>query len=257
MKFSMTMLWIYSGRNIKLRHLFTKEPLHHCFHSIFTSILCGFVWACAESENQLFCSGKTTSFFLGNMSIKMHVVVRLCLYVNNSTDKNVFFSFVVLRSVVFVIMSVLLIGYVCLCTHSAGEPPVGFRDVLLREGPDGFAKAVRAHQGLLLMDTTFRDAHQSLLATRVRTHDLKRIAPFVAHNFSNLFSVENWGGVVLVRLYCFLSFLMLSLSLSLPSLPPSLPACFLPYCWILYRSLAVLIRNTYLLKIRTIPLSNG
>uniref|UniRef100_A0A8C1GPY6 pyruvate carboxylase n=1 Tax=Cyprinus carpio TaxID=7962 RepID=A0A8C1GPY6_CYPCA len=76
-----------------------------------------------------------------------------------------------------------------------GEPPVGFRDVLLREGPDGFAKAVRAHQGLLLMDTTFRDAHQSLLATRVRTHDLKRIAPFVAHSFSNLFSVENWGGL--------------------------------------------------------------
>uniref|UniRef100_A0A8C2JEC1 Pyruvate carboxylase n=1 Tax=Cyprinus carpio TaxID=7962 RepID=A0A8C2JEC1_CYPCA len=82
-----------------------------------------------------------------------------------------------------------------------GEPPVGFRDVLLREGPDGFAKAVRAHQGLLLMDTTFRDAHQSLLATRVRTHDLKRIAPFVAHSFSNLFSVENWGGVILVWHY--------------------------------------------------------
>ncbi|KAJ8338055.1 hypothetical protein SKAU_G00370210 [Synaphobranchus kaupii] len=74
------------------------------------------------------------------------------------------------------------------------EPPVGFRDVLLKEGPEGFARAVRAHQGLLLMDTTFRDAHQSLLATRVRTHDLKRIAPFVAHNFNNLFSVENWGG---------------------------------------------------------------
>uniref|UniRef100_A0A673IA73 pyruvate carboxylase n=1 Tax=Sinocyclocheilus rhinocerous TaxID=307959 RepID=A0A673IA73_9TELE len=86
-----------------------------------------------------------------------------------------------------------------------GEPPVGFRDVLLREGPDGFAKAVRAHQGLLLMDTTFRDAHQSLLATRVRTHDLKRIAPFVAHSFSNLFSVENWGGAtfdVAMRFLC-------------------------------------------------------
>uniref|UniRef100_A0A672Q3I7 pyruvate carboxylase n=1 Tax=Sinocyclocheilus grahami TaxID=75366 RepID=A0A672Q3I7_SINGR len=86
-----------------------------------------------------------------------------------------------------------------------GEPPVGFRDVLLREGPDGFAKTVRAHQGLLLMDTTFRDAHQSLLATRVRTHDLKRIAPFVAHSFSNLFSVENWGGAtfdVAMRFLC-------------------------------------------------------
>lgn len=75
-----------------------------------------------------------------------------------------------------------------------GDPPVGFRDILLRDGPEGFAKAVRAHKGLLLMDTTFRDAHQSLLATRVRTHDLKKISPFVSHNFSNLFSLENWGG---------------------------------------------------------------
>uniref|UniRef100_F1RUV5 Pyruvate carboxylase n=1 Tax=Sus scrofa TaxID=9823 RepID=F1RUV5_PIG len=75
-----------------------------------------------------------------------------------------------------------------------GPPPAGFRDILLREGPEGFARAVRNHQGLLLMDTTFRDAHQSLLATRVRTHDLKKISPYVAHNFSKLFSIENWGG---------------------------------------------------------------
>ncbi|XP_046301080.1 pyruvate carboxylase, mitochondrial isoform X1 [Marmota monax] len=75
-----------------------------------------------------------------------------------------------------------------------GPPPAGFRDILLREGPEGFARAVRNHQGLLLMDTTFRDAHQSLLATRVRTHDLKRIAPYVAHSFNKLFSMENWGG---------------------------------------------------------------
>uniref|UniRef100_A0A672MDW0 pyruvate carboxylase n=1 Tax=Sinocyclocheilus grahami TaxID=75366 RepID=A0A672MDW0_SINGR len=77
---------------------------------------------------------------------------------------------------------------------SLGEPPIGFREVLLKEGPEGFARAIRQHQGLLLMDTTFRDAHQSLLATRVRTHDLKKIAPFVSHNFNNLFSLENWGG---------------------------------------------------------------
>ncbi|XP_066537024.1 pyruvate carboxylase, mitochondrial [Hoplias malabaricus] len=77
---------------------------------------------------------------------------------------------------------------------SLGEPPAGFREVLLKEGPEGFAKAVRQHKGLLLMDTTFRDAHQSLLATRVRTHDLKKISPYVAHNFNNLFSLENWGG---------------------------------------------------------------
>lgn len=75
-----------------------------------------------------------------------------------------------------------------------GPPPPGFRDILLREGPEGFAKAVRKHRGLLLMDTTLRDAHQSLLATRVRTHDLKLISPFVSHNLNNLFSLENWGG---------------------------------------------------------------
>ena len=75
-----------------------------------------------------------------------------------------------------------------------GPPPTGFRDILLREGPEGFARAVRNHEGLLLMDTTFRDAHQSLLATRVRTHDLKKISPYVAHSFNKLFSIENWGG---------------------------------------------------------------
>ncbi|XP_026272548.1 pyruvate carboxylase, mitochondrial isoform X1 [Frankliniella occidentalis] len=74
------------------------------------------------------------------------------------------------------------------------KPPEGLRQVLLKDGPEAFAKAVRAKKGLLLMDTTFRDAHQSLLATRVRTHDLLRISPFVSHNFNNLYSLENWGG---------------------------------------------------------------
>jgi pyruvate carboxylase len=66
--------------------------------------------------------------------------------------------------------------------------------VLLDNGPEAFAKKVRQHKGLLLMDTTMRDAHQSLLATRVRTYDLLRISPYVSHNFSPLFSLENWGG---------------------------------------------------------------
>ncbi|KAG0427603.1 hypothetical protein HPB47_025355, partial [Ixodes persulcatus] len=74
------------------------------------------------------------------------------------------------------------------------KPPPGLRDVLLKLGPEGFAKAVRRHDGLLLMDTTFRDAHQSLLATRVRTIDLLNISPFVAQSFSKLYSLENWGG---------------------------------------------------------------
>lgn len=80
-------------------------------------------------------------------------------------------------------------------TPAGTEPPKGLRNVLLEGGPDAFVKAVRnRQQKLLLTDTTFRDAHQSLLATRVRTHDLLKISPFVAHNFSNLYSVENWGG---------------------------------------------------------------
>ncbi|TGZ73309.1 hypothetical protein CRM22_001584 [Opisthorchis felineus] len=75
-----------------------------------------------------------------------------------------------------------------------GKPTRGWRDVILQSGPDGFAKAVRRHPHLLLMDTTMRDAHQSLLATRIRTFDIARISPFVAHAFPQFFSLENWGG---------------------------------------------------------------
>ncbi|KFD67640.1 hypothetical protein M514_11529 [Trichuris suis] len=70
----------------------------------------------------------------------------------------------------------------------------GWRNVLLEKGADGFARAIRKHKGTLLSDTTFRDAHQSLLATRVRTYDLKRISPFVARALPQLFSLEMWGG---------------------------------------------------------------
>ncbi|EDV36802.1 uncharacterized protein Dana_GF13141, isoform B [Drosophila ananassae] len=74
------------------------------------------------------------------------------------------------------------------------EPPKGLREILVTKGPEAFAKEVRCQKNLLLMDTTFRDAHQSLLATRVRSHDLLKISPFVAHKFNNLYSLENWGG---------------------------------------------------------------
>ncbi|XP_022114671.2 pyruvate carboxylase, mitochondrial isoform X1 [Pieris rapae] len=78
--------------------------------------------------------------------------------------------------------------------NTAVKPPKGFKQILQEGGPEAFAKAVRNHKGLLLMDTTFRDAHQSLLATRVRSHDLLAVSPYVAHNFSGLYSLENWGG---------------------------------------------------------------
>lgn len=70
----------------------------------------------------------------------------------------------------------------------------GWKQILTEKGPAAFANEVRNHKGLLITDTTFRDAHQSLLATRVRTHDLLKIAPFVNESMPQLFSLENWGG---------------------------------------------------------------
>ncbi len=78
--------------------------------------------------------------------------------------------------------------------HDASAPPAGTRQLLDRLGADGFAKWTREQQRLLVTDTTFRDAHQSLLATRVRTYDMLAIANLVAHRLSNLYSLEMWGG---------------------------------------------------------------
>ena len=61
-------------------------------------------------------------------------------------------------------------------------------------GADAFARWVREQQPLLLTDTTFRDAHQSLLATRVRTRDMLRVADAYARLCPGVFSIEMWGG---------------------------------------------------------------
>ena len=73
-------------------------------------------------------------------------------------------------------------------------PPAGSRHLLLEMGPDRFAEWVWEQERLLVTDTTFRDAHQSLLATRVRTFDLMGTAGAVARRLPNLFSIEMWGG---------------------------------------------------------------
>lgn len=70
----------------------------------------------------------------------------------------------------------------------------GWKSVIDNEGPDAFAKKVRANKGCLLMDTTWRDAHQSLLATRVRTVDLCNIAKHTSHALDNAWALECWGG---------------------------------------------------------------
>ncbi|HEX8497810.1 MAG TPA: pyruvate carboxylase [Actinomycetales bacterium] len=73
-------------------------------------------------------------------------------------------------------------------------PPAGSRDQLVRLGPEGFARALREQRAVAVTDTTFRDAHQSLLATRVRTRDLLAVAGPVARLTPQLWSVEAWGG---------------------------------------------------------------
>lgn len=72
--------------------------------------------------------------------------------------------------------------------------PGGMRQRLQALGPEGFSRWILEQQPLLLTDTTFRDAHQSLLATRFRTHDLLNIAGAYARLCPQLFSLEMWGG---------------------------------------------------------------
>jgi pyruvate carboxylase len=78
--------------------------------------------------------------------------------------------------------------------HIPGEPLPGTRQLLEHLGPEKFAEWTRSQKRLLITDTTFRDAHQSLMATRVRTYDMEVISNFVAHKLSNMYSLEMWGG---------------------------------------------------------------
>ncbi|WP_003896092.1 pyruvate carboxylase [Mycolicibacterium smegmatis] len=73
-------------------------------------------------------------------------------------------------------------------------PPPGSKQRLTELGPEGFARWLRDSKAVGVTDTTFRDAHQSLLATRVRTSGLIRVAPYVARMTPQLLSVECWGG---------------------------------------------------------------
>ena len=75
-----------------------------------------------------------------------------------------------------------------------GPPPAGTRQRLARLGTDGFARWMREADEVLVTDTTLRDAHQSILATRVRTLDLVAGASRHAHGLPELLSLECWGG---------------------------------------------------------------
>ncbi|HJO38801.1 MAG: pyruvate carboxylase [Vicinamibacterales bacterium] len=84
---------------------------------------------------------------------------------------------------------------VLLPPHHGQQPfPDGTRDRLRRMGAERFCGWIRNQRSLLVTDTTFRDAHQSLLATRIRTYDMLAVADLYARRASTLFSLEMWGG---------------------------------------------------------------
>ena len=72
--------------------------------------------------------------------------------------------------------------------------PEGSKNILDRSGPEGLSRWLLQQEAVQITDTTFRDAHQSLLATRMRSHDLLAVAPYYARELSGLFSLECWGG---------------------------------------------------------------
>ncbi|MBT2581822.1 pyruvate carboxylase [Planococcus sp. ISL-109] len=84
------------------------------------------------------------------------------------------------------------------------EVPKGTKQILDERGPEGLAKWILEQDDVLLTDTTLRDAHQSLLATRMRSHDMFAVAKETARLQSDLFSMEMWGGATFDVSYRFL-----------------------------------------------------
>lgn len=86
----------------------------------------------------------------------------------------------------------------------ADDPPAGTCQILERDGPEGLAKWMKSQKRLLITDTTMRDGHQSLLATRMRSLDMIRATQAYAANLPQLFSLECWGGATFDVAYRFL-----------------------------------------------------
>ncbi|MEO9821343.1 MAG: pyruvate carboxylase [Paracoccaceae bacterium] len=85
-----------------------------------------------------------------------------------------------------------------------GDAQMGTRNLLEQKGPQAVADWMKAQSQLLITDTTMRDGHQSLLATRMRSLDMIKVAPSYAANLPQLFSVECWGGATFDVAYRFL-----------------------------------------------------
>lgn len=85
-----------------------------------------------------------------------------------------------------------------------GEAPAGTKQKFDELGPEGFSKWLKEQKKVFFTDTTWRDAHQSLFATRLRTADMARVAGLAARGVPNLFSLECWGGATFDVAYRFL-----------------------------------------------------
>ncbi|MGB5347860.1 MAG: pyruvate carboxylase, partial [Woeseia sp.] len=96
------------------------------------------------------------------------------------------------------------INVACAPARRAEIPARGTRNLLEEKGPQAVADWMQAQKKLLLTDTTMRDGHQSLLATRMRSFDMINIADAYAHNLPQLFSIECWGGATFDVAYRFL-----------------------------------------------------
>ncbi len=88
--------------------------------------------------------------------------------------------------------------------NHTSELAYGTRNLLEEKGPQAVADWMTAQKQLLITDTTMRDGHQSLLATRMRSHDMIKVADAYAHNLPQLFSMECWGGATFDVAYRFL-----------------------------------------------------
>lgn len=88
--------------------------------------------------------------------------------------------------------------------YDSSQPLFGTKQILDRDGADGLVQWIKGQNKLLLTDTTMRDAHQSLLATRLRTDDMSRIAKATSYLAQDLFSLEMWGGATFDVAYRFL-----------------------------------------------------
>ena len=88
---------------------------------------------------------------------------------------------------------------------------LGTKNILEEQGADGVVEWIKEQKEVLVTDTTFRDAHQSLLATRIRSNDILNIAEPTSKLLPNLFSMEMWGGATFDVAYRFLNKIMVRL----------------------------------------------